>query len=184
MRRFERVYAAGMLSILAMISGCRSSTPPTVTAPMVSAAQPQRFELPSAGITFMYPAGWKTITGGKSQLQLSNGSSEFTLDVPTLPFHIPGMIPIDAVRSGYVDDAKKRIPDLVQTNLPDPTVPDARQRRVKLTGHQNGKPAIDESVQIVHNDKVYILAIHCDRAGYPAAKAALDEAVQSLQWTN
>ena len=138
----------------------------------------------------MYPGDWVPVAGTKSQLQIHASSkdqsfSQLTLDIPKLPFHIPGMIPVDSVCSGYIDDEKKTIPDQTVTKLPDPTVPDARQRRVKLSGHinGNGKLTTDEAVLIVHNDKVYILAADGHDSGFPAAHAALEQALKTLQWT-
>jgi hypothetical protein len=106
-----------------------------------------------------------------------------TLDVPKLPPHIPGLIPIDSVRDGYVNDFKKKAPDAQATNLSDPGVPDAKQHRVKLTGHLNGAALINEAVLLVHGDQVFILSVDCDEKSYSAAKAALDLAVQTLRWT-
>jgi hypothetical protein len=93
------------------------------------------------------------------------------------------MIPVDGVTSGYIDDFKKRMPDAAVTHLPDPALPAARQQRIKLAGHQNGKVSIDEAVLIVHNDKVYILAIDSDEHGYPQMHAVLDGVLKSLRWT-
>ena len=132
----------------------------------------------------MYPSNWKPVPGSKSQLQVAApDGGQLSLDVPALPFHIPGMIPVDQVESGYVEDFKKRMPDAAVTKLPDPTLPDTKQRRVKLAGHQNGKVSIDEAVLIVHNDKVYILAIDTDERGYPKMHTVLDAVLTSLHWT-
>ena len=171
-----------LLLLLLIFAGCRSSLPPP--KPQAASAGQRRFEYPAAGIAFSYPSDWKPVPGSKSQLQVAApAGGQLTLDVPVLPFHIPGWIPVDQVTSGYVDDFKKRMPDAVVTNLPDPTLPDATQRRIKLAGHLNGKPAIDEAVLIVHNDKVYILAIDSDDKAYPRLHSALDAVLKSLQWT-
>ena len=162
--------------------GCRSNPPPPPTAQIASATE--RFDYPAAGITLEYPSDWKPVPGTKSQLKvIAPGGGELSLDVPVLPFHIPGMIPVDSVTSGYIDDVKKRMPDAAVTHLPDPTLPDARQRRVKLVGHQYGMISIDEAVLIVHDDHVYILAIDADDRGYSQMHAKLDAVLNSLRWT-
>ncbi len=124
------------------------------------------------------------MTGTKSQLKIAApDGGQLTLDVPVLPFHLPGMVPIDAVRNGYVEDAKKKITDGEVTNLPDPAVPDAKQHWVKIAGQKNGKPAINEAVLLVHNDRVYILSIDADDKGYQVMHDTLDAAVKSLRWS-
>ncbi len=105
-----------------------------------------------------------------------------SLDVPVLPPHIPGLIPILGVENGFVDDVKKRVMDANVTYLPDPTVADASQKRVKITGQMKGSPSITEAALFVHGDRVYILSIDCDPEVYPVARTALDTAVNSLQW--
>jgi hypothetical protein len=166
---------------------CRLTTPPPVTPVPVPQANQQTFQNRAGGIIFLYPAGWKSSTPQATQFKFTApdakpGPVELTLDVPTLPWHPPGWIPIDQVRSGYIDDAKKKMPDAQTANLPDPSIPDAKAHRVKLTGTVNGKPAVNEAVLIVHNDKVYILSIELEPTAYPTAQKALDLAVGSLQW--
>jgi hypothetical protein len=181
-----------LMVLLISVWGCQPSTPqpqPAPTpAPKSTPITPQKYENQGAGISFSYPGNWKMQPASATEVKFdapASGSSkaELVFDVPTLPAHIPNMIPIDAVRNGYVDDYKKKVPGAQATNLPDPTVPDAKQRRVKLTGQQNGAAVINEAVTLVHGDHVYILSIDCDDKSYPAAKAALDQAVQSVAWS-
>jgi hypothetical protein len=171
---------------------CRSTTPPPVAprppAPPIPQANQQQFEDKSGGISFKYPAGWTSSNPKETQFKFTlpnakPGPVEMTLDVPKLPWHPPGWIPIDQVRSGYIDDAKKKMPDAQVTNLPDAVIPDAKDHRVKLTGTVDGKPAVNEAVLIVHSDKVYVLSIEPELAAYPSAQKALDLATQSLKWT-
>jgi hypothetical protein len=162
---------------------CQSNTPQPATHPVANAVAGQKkFEYPQAGISFSYPADWKPVTGSKSQLKVEapNGG-QLTLDVPTLPIHF-GILPLDKVTSGYEDNVRKKIPDATVTNLPDPTVPDSKQHLVKLSGHLNGKPAINEAALLVHDDKVYILSIDTDDKGYGVMHGVLDSALKSLQW--
>jgi hypothetical protein len=178
------------ITILLLLPACQSSTPPSVpvkppapVTPPVSTAAPV-FQNPTAGVAFDYPSGWAPHAKGKEIIfSVSSGPSVLTLAYPKLPWHIPNLIPIDSVRSGYADDIKsKQITGAVETDLGAANIPDATATRVKLAGRVNGKPAVDEAVLIVHADHVYILSIRSDDADYNAARAALDEAVKSLRW--
>jgi len=177
--------------LAAMPLGCHPNTPPPhpVSAPAAQPAPPasaQRFENPPTGISFAYPARWKPgiTTAVKFEFIRSDtdpSKLKLTLDVPNLPPHF-GILPLDQVCDGYVKDAKKTMPDAQVANAPDPTVPDAKEKRFKLTGHKDGAPHINEAAILIHADRVYILSIDCDEKSYPLGKAALDQAVQSVQW--
>jgi hypothetical protein len=193
MRRMDRLTRYLSLLLLAVIPlGCQPATPPPAPAPAPTAhpapapKSSQRFENQPTGIAFSYPGGWKPSTATAVRFEFVRPDTDpsklnFTLDVPNLPIHF-GILPLDKVCSGYVDDAKKTMPDAQLTSAPDPTVPDAKEKRFKLTGHKDGAAHIDEAAILIHADKVYILAINCDEKSYPLAKAALDQAVQSVQW--
>jgi hypothetical protein len=162
-------------------------TPPITPQPDQHQPNQQLYQNPTDGIEFQYPSNWKASTPKETEYRFTSPDAkspvELTLDVPKLPWHPPGWIPIDSVRDGYVDDAKKKISNAQASNLPDPGIPDAKSHRVKITGQTNGKPAINEAALIVHNDKVYILSIETDPGSYPAAQKALDQAVATLRWT-
>ncbi len=112
-----------------------------------------------------------------------SGYSSLSLDVPKLPWHPPGFITCGEVESGYVDDLKKnQIHDAQVDESVKVKVPDSSARRVKCSGHEDGKPMIDVAVLIVHSDRVYILSCDSDDAGYATSRAALDAAVESIQW--
>src|SRR5450756_2402144 len=102
------------IALLGVSVACHSSlSPPKPTSALVesSDAPQKRFDYPDAGIAFMYPWNWKPVPGSKSQLAvIAPDGGQLSLDVPVLPFHIPGMIPVDQVESGYGDDFKKRMP--------------------------------------------------------------------------
>ncbi len=176
------VCAAASLTLAA----CQSASPPSPksSGPFPVLTNTVLYQDAGAGISFEYPTGW---TPNDKQppviFSVTSGPSVFDLTYPPLPWHIPNLIPIGRVRSGYVDDVKsKQITDAVVTDPGPVHIPDATTSRVKLAGHLDGKPAVDEAVLIVHADHVYILAIHTDDTGYTAARAALDAAVNSLRW--
>ena len=176
------------LSILSILPlGCSSATPPPSTAPIVQpTANEQQFEYAPAGISFLYPANWKMVSTDPVQFKFVQtnqpDSVQLTLDIPKLPWHPPGWIPIDRVRDGYIDDEKKHMTAAQVSQQPDPTLSDARQHRVMMTGIINGKPSTNDAVMIVHNDRVYILSVETDTPSYPPLKKALDEILASLKW--
>ncbi len=185
--------------ILTGLAGCHTSSgpdrpAPPLPAPAVSgttrpaATVPQTFDSTTAGIRFAYPADWTTRPATGSTVfkaaspPAAGGSAVLTLDVPTLPAHIPGFLPIGLIVNGYIDDVKKRLPDASGTPR-DVTIPDATARRVTLTGHDAaGRASTDDALLVVHADRVYILSADADPAGRPAATAALDAAIGSIRW--
>ena len=118
------------------------------------------------------------------QLRVTRRTSELSIDVPKLPWHPPGILPISEIERGYISDLKKNeIHDAKVDESVDVKVSDASAaRRVKCSGHENGKEMIDVAVLIVHADRVYIITCDGDDAGYQTARSALDAAVASIQW--
>jgi hypothetical protein len=185
----EQMMFPTRLSLLILLCAaplaCHSNIDPPASQPAPSQPVLQQFESKSAGIGFSFPAGWKQNRLSDTQVRLEApgpAKISITLDVPKLPWHPFGIIPIGSVRDGYVEDQQKRLTDAKVTNLPDPTVPDASQRRVKISGHENGAAMVDDAALIVHADRVYILSLDCADPDYTAAKSALDTAVQTLHW--
>jgi hypothetical protein len=84
---------------------------------------------------------------------------------------------------GYVKDLRKNeIHDAKVEEAVDMKAGGAPARRVKCSGHENRKPMIDCAVAILHNERIYIFSCDGDPDGYPAAKAALDNAVATIEW--
>src|SRR5688572_17346357 len=91
------------------------------------------------GIRLSYPADWEAVQYSDPEyiLVLVPSASEaernnpvVSLDVPKLPPHIPGLIPLGMVVNGYADDLKKQYPG-VKVNPPVSTkVAGANARRV------------------------------------------------------
>ena len=162
--------------------GCLAATTAPATAPSVVA-----FENKEAGVRLMYPADWAPEKGSTSMVDVAapgeKAYASLSIDIPKLPWHPPGMLPISSIEHGYVSDLKKnQIHDAQVDESVKVTVPDSYARRVKCSGHENGKAMIDVAVLIVHANRVYILSCDGDDAGYPMARAALDASVASIQW--
>ncbi len=157
------------------------STTAPATAPSAAVC-----EIKSAGIRFNYPADWKPIKGATAIFDVADpggpGRATLALDVPKVP-HIPDLISVRMVEDGYVKDIRKnQIHDAKIDQSVQLFIPASSARRVKLSGTINGKPAFDVAVLIVHKEGVYIFSCDSDDIGYPAARAALDNAVASIEW--
>src|ERR1700734_1764694 len=109
-RRFSVFLASSMIAGAACIAPASlllaSETQPT-TAP-----NSQTFQDSGGLIRLQYPAEWKKKDDADYVLSLTNGSQLFTLDIPDLPVHVPGMIPLSLVVNGYIDDLKKSHPGI------------------------------------------------------------------------
>jgi hypothetical protein len=160
---------------------------PPATAPL--AAPATVFARPDLGVELTQPGGWVKRPSQDYVLVLQpasasgSGAPEISLDVPDLPFHIPGMIPIGSVRGGYLDDLRKQVGQMTVEDLPTPDVGGATARMVRSTWH----PAADQAVRetallIVHGDRVYILRGRADDAHEQPTRAAFDEIVRSIKW--
>src|SRR5688500_10322690 len=99
-----------ILFMLALTTGCqpRPSAAPASTRPLAMST-----EFNGPGIRLSYPSGWSPVPSAELVLLLAPSPASKTvvsLDVPKLPPHIPGLIPLGAVVNGYVDDLKKQDP--------------------------------------------------------------------------
>ena len=93
------------------------------------------FDRPDLGVRLAWPGGWETRPSQDFVLMLvpvgaPTVGTRISLDVPKLPPHIPGLIPIGSVRSGYLDDLRKSVGELETKDLPQPGVLNAAQRFV------------------------------------------------------
>jgi hypothetical protein len=106
-----------------------------------------------------------------------------SLDVPELPFHIPGLIPMGAVRSGYLDDLRKQVGAITVEDLPAPDVGGAAARLVRSSWRPApGQTVRETALLLVHGDRVYILRARADAATDDQTRTAFDGIVQSMRW--
>ena len=116
-----------------------------------------------SGITLSWPEGWKQQPSDDYVWAIvpanSMAGSErwISLDVPDLPWHPPGMIPIGSVESGYLDDLRGKFGKIETKELTPPPISDAKLRMVSVGWQQDGKSMREAALLIVHNDHVYIL---------------------------
>ncbi len=156
----------------------------------IIAAEPSTFQGP--GIQFAYPSDWQPTKGQTALFAVTAPRQDFSspvapslnLDVPKLPWHIPGFISVGMVVSGYIDDLKKnQIHDAVVEEQHRVSVCGESARQVTCTGHVDGRPSTDVAIVCVHADRVYIFSADSDPAGCDCARKALEAAVASAKWT-
>jgi hypothetical protein len=150
---------------------------------------PKTFQSTTAGIKFNYPAEWSSAKAATAIFDIiqpanSSGNASMCLDVPGLPPAIfCRLIGPKMVENGYIKDLRKnQIHDAKVDESVEVTIPSSKARRVKCSGHEDGKIAIDVAVLIVHADRVYIFSCDSDDRGYPMARKTLDDAVATVQW--
>jgi hypothetical protein len=161
---------------------------PSTVSPTPTSLPTRLFDRPDLGVRLNLPGGWESRPSQDFVLMLvpTGATSEDTsisLDVPKLPPHIPGLIPIGSVRNGYLDDLKKSVGKLDTKDLPQPGVPHAIQRLVRSQWTHGNRVAQQETALLmVHNDRVYILRGRSSVSDEPKTRAAFDEIVKSLNW--
>ena len=196
----------GLIGMIVLLTGCRHKTlaapapavegssvakpaaPPATkpaTRPATTQAAGRTFDGRKLGVRLEYPAGWTPKESKDYDLLLvpekAAGEREISLDVPDLPPHVPGMIPLGMVKNGYLDDLKKKVGTL-QTKEETPTIPGAHARLVTSRWEKGGKSFTEAALVLVHGDHVYILRASSDAAGEKETRAALDAIITSLQW--
>jgi hypothetical protein len=140
------------------------------------------------GIYLAYGGGWRTANDRDYALMLvPDGAAKtsdvsMSVEVPKLPPHIPGMIPLGSVVNGYVDDMKKQHAD-VHVQPPVATkVAGANARRVMSSWTTGGKELSEEAVLTIRGDRVYIFRANADEPNRQRATHALDQLLESVRW--
>jgi hypothetical protein len=164
-----------------------ATTQPT-TQPAVLAPPPVLYENRDRGIRLEYLGDWQRVTSADYVLRVvpagqSGGEIELTLDVPDLPPHLPGMIPLGLVEKGYLDDLKKNHTGLNVLGRSDHAVPGARARLARSTWPTaDGGLWAEDALVMVHGDRVYILRLTGPAAAVEAQRPAFDETARSIRW--
>jgi hypothetical protein len=183
-----------LLVVLAAAGGCSRRRPASrsVPAPTSAPATTQSFpggtfDRPALGVRLDWPTGWVQQPSKEYVLLLSaagGGGATLSLDVPDLPPHIPGMIPIGSVRGGYLDDLRKSVGRVRTENLSPPAVHAANTRFVRSTWTDEGGTEWQETALLmVHGDRVYILRGRSPVSGERETRGAFDVIIRSLEWT-
>jgi len=187
-----------ILTPLATLAGCCAShvshtaataLPATTTAPTTQASAADRvaFKNTTARIQLAYPATWHpmkddTVITLVPAAESSIGQRTLVVDKPDLPFHIPGLIPLNLVESGFVDDLKKRYKQVDSVTSAAVTIDGANGRELHATGMRASGPAVIDAAICVKGDAVYIIDGECDAAYKSELDAAFEMVIGSIQW--
>ncbi|HEX8911627.1 MAG TPA: hypothetical protein VF796_04655 [Humisphaera sp.] len=143
------------------------------------------FTDPATGVTLRPPPGWVRRPSTDYVLVATppaGGPQEVSLDIPKLPPHVPGWIPIGMVRNGYADDVAAAHAGAKSVDLDPPKIPGANVRLVRSEWTDRGTGFTELGLLIVRGDRVYILR-HRGRAAESAAdRATFDAVAASLAW--
>jgi hypothetical protein len=170
-----------------MVIGCGSSNAPagvSLSAETQPATAPsaQTFQDPGGLVRIQYSPDWTQKKDPDYVLSLASGSQLFTLDIPDLPPHVPGMIPLGLVVNGYIDDFKKSHPGVKTSEETAPSIPHARARRVLSNWMEKNVATSEVATLIVHGDHVFILRIVAPSDQLAAARIVYNAIVDSLHW--
>lgn len=152
------------------------------------------FTSPQADFALSYPATWhrehNPPRSGQEPPVLdlvpdaSHGSCELAVDIPSLPFHIPGFLPIGLVGQGFVDDLKTRYKDVQVERIDGPASLGAQAATtVRGTVRDDSVPMAVLATLFVRNDHVYVIDAEYDLADGPQAKQAWETIVSNFRWT-
>jgi hypothetical protein len=170
-----------------------AATQPVPDAPKLICVLPRTppHTFSGAGVQFDYPGDWQVIKSPSALFCIAAPGSGaisldrpvLNLDVPKLPWHIPGMISCGMVCSGYVDDLRKhQISDAVVQSETNITIAGENARQLTCVGHKNGRQLTDMAVVFVHADRVYIFSADCDLHACDTAGKAMQTAMASVKW--
>jgi hypothetical protein len=191
--RSLRRFALSMLVIVCF--GCRragsvGAVPLHAAATQAAATQPAivgggTFRNDSLDIQLTYPTGWLTKPDPDCIWNVvpvaDTAAASMSLQIPSLPPHIPGMIPVRMVKNGYVDDLRTSKGQITTTEST-PTLPKASARLVRATWTEKGTPMFQTALILVHSDRVYILRAEGKASDEAAIKPSFDSVTQSLRW--
>jgi hypothetical protein len=141
------------------------------------------------GVTLSYPENWREVSSGDFALRLvphdaaDDSDVSVSVEIPKLPPHIPGLIPLGSVASGYVDDMKQQHAGVEIAPTAAAKVAGANARRVMSTWKAaDGKALSEDAVLTVKGDRVFIFRANADEPNRERASTALDELLESVRW--
>lgn len=197
--------AVALCALLAAAPGCAGRTagdagagglasgPTTTTTPAdgdgSASTKPaaRTFVEAKSGTRLSHPAEWVARPSADFALLLTPAGVDpsdaaLSLDVPDLPAHIPGWIPIGLVRNGYADDVRKAHPNSTVADLLPPTIEGAKVRLVRADWTDVRGPVGETTLVVVHGDHVVLLRGTARPPHVDLVRQALDAVVRSMRW--
>ena len=171
------------LILIAVTAGCQTKRPSDAGSPPL--ADRREFASEAHGVRLSYPGEWWPVACDDYVLKLVHQGLEqsISLDVPKLPPHVPGFIPLGMVVNGYVDDVKKKHPGVSISQPEAKKVSGANARRVTSRWKDaDGQEHSEHAVLTVHDDRVYIFRANAPAAGIARVRQALDVILATVTW--
>jgi hypothetical protein len=109
-------------------------------------------------------------------------TDSLSMDVPDLPVHLPGLIPLGLVVHGYISDLKQAHPGLIIEQNQNYSIPDAKAWIVQSHWPDGKTTDMETAILVVHDDHVFILRAGADAAGRAKTLRDYDQFVRSLRW--
>jgi hypothetical protein len=194
-----------ILAVVLFIAGCLRSNDRSTTAgeqsdrpdgnviktvePQVSQpTQSNSFTYAPAGVEVSWPAGWKQSKLDEREWAIvpvedARPGQSISMDVPTLPPHIPGMIPIGRVRAGFIKDLGEKYGKVETQDLTPPAIADCSSKMVRCSWSKDGKVWQETALLMVHGDAVYIFRANSDTDHEQPTREAFDKVLKSITWT-
>jgi hypothetical protein len=190
-------------------TGCRRQPRWQIEAPVAEASHAPLpgvdrstrtfFSVP-AGALVTYPPGWEPavtpdfalmllpanapVRSSPEATGLRWGERFISLDIPELPaIRIPGFLPMNRIRAGYIDDLREQAPHANVEVLKSPPIPGAKASLVRTTWPAEHPTHVETALLLTHADRVYIVRGRSRAEDEPATRAAFDQVVQSLNWS-
>jgi hypothetical protein len=184
----KRIITAICLALLLYSGGCgaKHTEPPETRdpTPATTAAPASPVEFAGQGLRLTYPPAWKTSPSDDYVLLIAHGGDaakgSISVEVPKLPAHVPGMIPLGLVVNGYVDDMKKQHPGVAVAQPVSMRVSGASAKRVRSKWEGDA----EDAVLAVRGDHVYIFRASGEGASRDDSDVARTFAavLESVKW--
>ena len=186
-----------ILGLIAPLAGCgdchaprgaiASSSATTAPTTQPPSAGTVAFKSTAAGMQFSYPTWWHpakddTVLTLVPQNEAAIGKRTLAIDKPDLPLHIPGLIPLNLVEAGFVDDLKKRYKQVDSVTSAALSIDGANGREIHASGVRDSGPAVVDAAVCVKGDAVYVIDGECDAAYKSQLDAAFEMVIGSIQW--
>lgn len=191
MKRIVGVSVVAMVALaLSAAAGCQKHVAKAEdTDGLSSPAGPTTRPFSAPGVSLAYPESWREVSSADYALQLvphdakDDSDVSITVEIPILPPHIPGLIPLGSVANGYIDDMKQQHAGVEVAPAIGTKIAGAGARRVVSTWKAaDGKSLFEDAVLTVKGDRVFIFRVNADDSSRDRASKALDSLLESIKW--
>jgi hypothetical protein len=185
----NRLIAGVVCCLLSCGPGCNARhaaqhvlRPPSISGQMVN--------VQAESLSLAYPASWVAVPSNDYRLLLAPGATEaqlasISLDIPSLPPHLPGMIPAGLVRNGYLDDLRRQAgPTFKLGKETSRSAGGVTGTQMDSSWQAKGHRYTQSALILVHADHVYILRATADAAHQSQTQAAFESIIGSFRWAN